>query len=91
MCQYFIGFDNFDTKQLRSIPCPYARILGFNSKGKAILKSIKSNSSIPLIPKYPKIFNETLDLDIQSTRAYSILNKSINPNSDYLISPIIIK
>jgi predicted nucleotidyltransferase len=90
LCQYFIGFDNFDTKRLRSMPCPYARILGFNSKGKSILKSIKSNSSIPLYTNISKVSNETLELDIQATRAYSILNSSIAPNSDYLISPIII-
>ena len=90
LCQYFIGFDNFDSKKLRSMPCPYARVLGFNSNGKSILKSIKSNSSIPLYTKIPKELNDTLQLDIQSTRAYSIINSSINPNSDYLISPIII-
>lgn len=91
LCQYFIGFDDFDTTRLRSEPCPYARVLGFNSKGKSILRSIKSNSSIPLYTKISKKLNETLRLDIQSTRAYSILNKSIDPSSDYLISPIIIK
>ncbi|MGH4050515.1 MAG: nucleotidyltransferase [Clostridium sp.] len=90
LCQYFIGFDNFNTKKLRSMPCPYARILGFNSNGKSILKSIKSNSSIPLYTKIPKKLNDIMRLDIQSTRAYSLLNSNINPNSDYLISPIII-
>ena len=91
LCQYFIGFDSFDTKNLRSMPCPYARVLGFNSNGKSILKSIKSNSSIPLYTKLPKKCNETMQLDIQSTRAYSVINSSIGHNSDYLISPIIIK
>ncbi|MBU3160557.1 nucleotidyltransferase [Clostridium frigoris] len=91
LCQYFIGFDHFDTTRLRSEPCPYARVLGFNSKGKSILKSIKTNSSIPLYTKISKKFNETLSLDIQSTRAYSILNRSIDPNSDFLTSPIIVK
>jgi len=91
LCQYFIGFDSFDSKNLRTMPCPYARVLGFNSKGKSILKSIKSNSSIPLITKLPKEPNDTLLLDIQSTRAYSIINSSVSPISDYLISPIILK
>jgi len=89
LCQYFIGFDSFDTETLRSMTCPYARVLGFNSKGKSILKSIKSNSSIPLYTKISKMPNKTLELDIQATRAYSIINSSIAPNSDYLISPII--
>ena len=90
LCQYFIGFDNFDTRKLRSIPCPYARVLGFNSNGKSILKSIKSNSSIPLYTKLPKELNEILQLDIQATRAYSIINSSVGPSNDHLISPIII-
>lgn len=89
LCQYFIGFDSFDTKNLRSMPCPYARVLGFNSKGKSILKSIKLNSSIPLYTKIPKDQSETLKLDIQSTGAYSMINSNIAHNSDYLISPII--
>jgi len=90
LCQYFIGFDNFNTKELRSMPCPYARVLGFNSNGKSILKSIKSNSSIPLYTKIPKELNDIMRLDIQSTKAYSILNSNIDPKSDYLISPIIL-
>lgn len=90
LCQYFIGFDSFDTEKLRSTSCPYARVLGFNSKGKSILKSIKSNSSIPLYTKIPKVQSDTLKLDIQSTGAYSIINSSLAHNSDYLISPIII-
>ncbi len=91
LCQYFIGFDNFDTEKLRSTPCPYARILGFNSNGKSILKSIKSNSNIPIYTKLPKELSETLQLDVQATKAYSTINSSINHNNDYLISPIIIK
>ncbi|MGH4119970.1 nucleotidyltransferase [Clostridium sp.] len=90
LCQYFIGFDGFDTEKLRSISCPYARVLGFNSNGKSILKSIKSNSNIPLYTKLPKVQGETLKLDIQSTAAYSIINSNLTYNSDYLISPIII-
>jgi predicted nucleotidyltransferase len=91
LCQYFIGFDSFDTKKLRSLPCPYARVLGFNSTGKSILKSIKTNSNIPLYSKVPAAPNETLQLDIQATKSYSLINSSVAHNSDYLISPIIIE
>lgn len=91
LCQYFIGFDCYDTAYLRSLPCPYARILGFNEKGKSILKAIKNNSSIPMYTKMPKSSNETLSLDIQATRAYSLINPKIDFNDDYLISPLIVK
>ncbi|MCT8976859.1 nucleotidyltransferase [Clostridium sp. CX1] len=89
LCQYFVGFENFDTALLRKRPCPYARVLGFNSTGLKILKEAKRKSSIPIYTKLPKTLDDTLKLDILATRFYSLLNNSIHPNSDYLTSPII--
>lgn len=88
LCQYYIGFENYNTRLLRSLPCPYARILGFNENGIKVLRKIKGNSSIPVYTKLPNNAEDTLALDIQSTKSYSILNKNISPYSDYLISPI---
>lgn len=90
LCQFFIGFENLDTYGLRKKKCPYARILGFNSNGLQLLKDMKKKCSIPIYTKLPKDLDDVLFLDIQGTRLYSLLNKNINPNSDYLISPIII-
>lgn len=92
LCQYFIGFENYETDHLRKSPCPYARVLAFNKKGIEILRTLKTNSSIPIYSKLPKSkkINKCLELDILSTKAYSIINKDINPLSDYLNSPIII-
>lgn len=90
LCQYFIGFDNFDTKVLRSLPCPYARILGFTSVGAGILRKMKNSSSIPLFSKLPKDRNETLKLDLQASRAYSLINCSSDPLADFNSYPIII-
>lgn len=91
LCQFFIGFENFNTYELRKITCPYARILGATGKGIEILKLAKSKASIPIYTKLPKNLNEVLSLDIQSTKAYSLLNSSVNAASDHLISPIILK
>lgn len=90
LCQYFLGFYEYNTFEMRREPCPYARILGFTKNGASILKSIKNNSSIPLYSKLPKDINSTLKLDLQCTGGYSILNPSISPNEDYLQSPIIL-
>lgn len=92
ICQYFIGFENYETQILRKNSCPYARILAFNKKGIEILKSMKKNSHIPVYSRLPKPrdMNSCLELDILSTKAYSIINKSVNPLSDYLNSPIIL-
>lgn len=90
LCQLFIGFDQYDTKTMRQMKCPYARILGFNKTGRAILKSAKKNSSIPLITKIPRENDEILELDLKSTAAYSLLNSNIKPKDDYYISPIML-
>ena len=90
LIQLFIGINNYNYSDLLKEENLYARILGFNNKGKLILKEMKKKSTIPLITKLPKsLDNPLLELDIQATKAYSILNDSINPLSDYLISPII--
>ena len=90
LCQYFLGFYEYNTVEMRKDPCPYARILGFTKNGATALKSMKSNSSIPIYSKLPKDICPTLSLDLQCTRGYSILNPSISAKEDYLQSPIIL-
>jgi len=88
--QFFIGFDSYNTVNMRKSSPPYARILGFNEKGANILKLAKKNTSIPLITKVKKGKFEILDLELQSTNAYSLLNKNIRFNQDFYFGPIII-
>lgn len=91
LTQYFIGFESYNIEELRKESCPYARILGFNTKGKEILSILKRKSIIPIITKFPKNnLSPHLSLDLKSTNAYSIINKSTPYNEDYLTSPIII-
>ncbi|WP_346895756.1 nucleotidyltransferase [Clostridium sp. UBA7503] len=90
LCQYFLGFYEYNTLEMRKAPCPYARILGFTKHGAMALKSMKNNSSIPIYSKLPKDINPTLKLDLQCTSGYSILNPSISAMEDYLQSPIIL-
>ena len=86
----YIGLDSDSFLNIDDTNNLYARVLGFNKKGREILSLIKRNSSIPLITKIPRFSdNPLLKLDIQATVAYSILNNKLNPNSDYLISPLI--
>lgn len=89
LCQYFIGFETLNTSYLRTLQCPYARVLGFNDTGKQILKHLKKCTSIPIYTKLPKEINEFMSLDIKATKAYSIINKNVNPADDFLNSPII--
>ncbi|MBE6054928.1 MAG: nucleotidyltransferase [Clostridium sartagoforme] len=90
LCHLFFALDTYSFSDLIKEENLYARVLGFNDVGRLILKEMKKNSSIPIITKVSKNNdNPLLDLDIQSTKAYSILNNKINPLSDYLVSPII--
>lgn len=92
LVQYFLGLEKYNLLKLAKQPVPYARILGFNQKGRDILKMMKKNCSIDIITKVPKnSLSEHLQLDIMGTKAYSILNNSVNPMDDYLKGPIIIK
>lgn len=88
LCQFFVGFEKFNTEKLRRSPCPYGRILGFNNRGIDVLRELKKKSKIPLYTKLPKEKDSLLSLDILSTEVYSLLNKAIASNSDYTISPI---
>ncbi|NFT07989.1 MULTISPECIES: nucleotidyltransferase [unclassified Clostridium] len=89
--QFFLGLEKYDLLKLSKDPCPYCRVLGFNSKGKKLLKNIKKMGNIELITKIPKNnINECLEIDLLGTKAYSILNPKINPMQDYLTSPIIL-
>ncbi|VYT75272.1 nucleotidyltransferase [Clostridium tertium] len=90
LSQIFISLDNYDFISLIDENNLYARVLAFNDTGKLILKDMKKKSSIPIITNLQKNnSNPLLSLDIQSSKAYSILNNRYNPLSDFLTSPII--
>jgi predicted nucleotidyltransferase len=89
LCQYYVGFDNYDTQTLRKQPSPYCRILGFNKTGMQALKVMKGNSGIPVYTKIPKTIDKMMELDIKATQTYSLINSFVSPNDDFLISPII--
>ena len=91
LAQSFLNLEDFDLFNLSKMPTPYARVLGFNSVGRNMLKNIKSKDNINVITKVPK--NNLCDhmkIDILGTKAYSLLNSKVNPMEDYLKSPIII-
>ncbi|CUP68633.1 nucleotidyltransferase [Clostridium baratii] len=92
LSKFFIGLEDYNTKALKINDINYIRPLAFNEKGASILKHIKKNTNINIITKVPKhVEDDMLKLDLLSTKAYSILNTSINPLEDYLKSPMMIK
>lgn len=90
LTQIFLSLDFYDYNELIKEENLYARVLAFNSKGKEILKLIKKTSTIPIITKVLKNHsNPLLELDINATKAYSLLNTKVHPSSDFLKHPFI--
>lgn len=89
LCQLYLGFDKYDIKNLRKKQPEYIRVLGFNERGREILKMMKTSSKVPVITKLPrKIDDLMLKIDINSTNLYSFMSNSIDYAADYLTSPI---
>ncbi len=90
LTKYFIGFENFDKSKIKFFD-DYVRILGFNSDGLSLLNSIKKSSSLKLISKFNKSNSHLAPIDILSTKAYSMLNKTVSSDSDFKTPPLIKK
>lgn len=89
LCHVLLSIDE-DVLALRKTSPNYLRILGFNKKGREIIKEIKKNSDIILVNKLSKTKPDPmLNLDIKATNIYSLLNTNVKINSDFLNSPII--
>ncbi len=74
----------------------YARILAFNSKGREILRILKSSSTIPIISNLKhyrpqdEIAKQMIEIDIRATNIYSLAFKSkenLKGQLDYIITP----
>ena len=90
LCKLFIGLENYDVQSIVKKPVEYARILGLNSTGAEIIKEIKKKSDIEIITKFPRKYsNPSLEIDLLATKAYSMINKNINPMDDYKKGPYV--
>jgi predicted nucleotidyltransferase len=90
LCQYFLGFEHYDTSTLRLTKPNYLRVLALNTTGAKIIKEIKKASNINIISKVPKkIEDQMLQIDINASNIYSLINPSVKFNSDYLTSPFV--
>jgi predicted nucleotidyltransferase len=88
LTQFFIGFDQFDTKAMRKEQPQYIRVLGFTKHGAEILRAAKKSSTIPIITKVREKEFKALDLELQATRAYSLIKPDIRHNEDFFRPPV---
>lgn len=71
----------------------YIRVLGFNDKGREILKLLKDKSSLPVLTNidrldmYEKSISDMLNYDIRATNIYAAFS-NIELNSDFRKRPV---
>ncbi|MNJ59038.1 hypothetical protein D3C77_547010 [compost metagenome] len=49
----------------------YIRVLGFSSKGRAMLRQMKTRCSLPIVTRAASLTHPGLDLDIRAAAAYA--------------------
>jgi len=77
----------------------YLRVLGFNSRGRALLRVMKRTASLPVISKlgrlqpwrHSEFYNRLLSLDIRATDLYALLGgRADSYGEDFLRPPVIV-
>jgi predicted nucleotidyltransferase len=78
------------TKEIRNIPVPYIRVLGFSQKGEKLLKEISKTASLPLITNVKKGYDnldktgkKVLDIEILATKLWSLASNHTNLSNDF--------
>ena len=85
----FILF-NINKEEAKQFKLEYIRILGMNKKGKEILKSIKNNTSLPILTKFKKDY-KLLDYELKITTIYSIIVNNSELIKDEYTNKVIVK
>ena len=73
------------TKEDVSADVPYIRVIGFNDKGREILKTSKDTMSLPLVRKYSDIKNldrnaqHFFDIESKATDIFALCGEEILP------------
>jgi predicted nucleotidyltransferase len=98
LCHILIDLKWTESKAFKQIGTPsYCRVLGFNDKGKQLLKNINESSLYPVINKVASfktdepILNKIFEYDLRSTDIYNLAyTKGIykKAGEDYMKSPI---
>ena len=78
----------------------YLRVLGFNERGRELLKQLKETASLPLLTNINKdtltkapstAFKELLSMDLRATDLYELITKGKITKPDYKKAPVFLK
>lgn len=82
---------SFTKEEAQNINIDYIRLLGFSSNGKHYLNKIKKELDVPLITGYKKNISKVLDIELRTTKIYTLIIGNEILLEEYRNKPIIVQ
>ena len=82
---------SFTKEEAQNINIDYIRLLGFSTNGKHYLNKIKKELDVPLITGYKKNISKVLDIELRTTKIYSLIIGNELLLEEYRNKPIIVQ
>lgn len=82
---------SFTKEEAQNINIDYIRLLGFSSNGKHYLNKIKKELDVPLITGYKKNISKVLDIELRTTKIYTLIIGNELLLEEYRNKPIIVQ
>lgn len=82
---------SFTKEEAQNINIDYIRLLGFSPNGKHYLNKIKKELDVPLITGYKKNISKVLDIELRTTKIYTLIIGNELLLEEYRNKPIIVQ
>ena len=82
---------SFTKEEAQNINIDYIRLLGFSPNGKHYLNKIKKELDVPLITGYKKNISKVLDIELRTTKIYTLIIRNELLLEEYRNKPIIVQ
>lgn len=82
---------SFTKEEAQNINIDYIRLLGFSPNGKHYLNKIKKELDVPLITGYKKNISKVLDIELRTTKIYTLIIGNEILLEEYRNKPIIVQ
>lgn len=82
---------SFTKEEAQNINIDYIRLLGFSPNGKNYLNKIKKELDVPLITGYKKNISKVLDIELRTTKIYTLIIGNELLLEEYRNKPIIVQ
>ena len=82
---------SFTKEEAQNINIDYIRLLGFSPNGKHYLNKIKKELDVPLITGYKKNISKVLDIELRTTKIYTLIIGNKLLLEEYRNKPIIVQ